>query len=173
MSRYFPHAPYAEDQPLAHGILYNHVITRFVTFNTILGAGVLSVRRIIPYFRPKVAIPFTQALLFSASRATLLALPLGVLATFGRMYGREEIEWQDRSWRLLENHGQLETDDWTYPSMIAGAAVGAIRTGGWRGALGGAGLGSVAGMAGYMAWRYGVNGGKFPEVVKDEKEVLP
>jgi hypothetical protein len=28
----------------------------------------------------------------------------------GRMWGREDIEWKDRSWRLMENKGQLETE---------------------------------------------------------------
>lgn len=172
MSTYFPHAPYAEDQPLAHTVLYTHVITRTVTFNTILATGITTARHLIPYFRPKVPLPFTTGLLLSCSRATLIALPLGALMTAGRMWGREEIEWQDRSWRLLENLGQMETDGWTYSSMAVGAAVGAVKVGGWKGAVGGAGLGSFAGMVGYMAWRYGVNGGKFPGVLKEEKEIL-
>ncbi|CAH0029296.1 unnamed protein product [Clonostachys rhizophaga] len=67
------------------------------------------------------------------------------------MYGREEIEWRDRSWRLLENEGQLETDDWTYAGMVAGPAVLAATKGG-----------ALGGMLGYMTWRYGINGGKFP-----------
>jgi hypothetical protein len=79
------------------------------------------------------------------------------------MYGREEIEWKDRSWRILENQGQLETDDWTLGGVLAGVGVAAGRIGvgalGWRGALGGAGLGSVAGMFGYLGWRHGVKGG--------------
>jgi hypothetical protein len=80
------------------------------------------------------------------------------------MRGREEIEWQDRSWRLLENEGQLETDDWTVVGAGAGAILGANVAGlGWRGPVGGMGLGTVGGMLGYMAWRYGVNGGKFPK----------
>jgi hypothetical protein len=83
------------------------------------------------------------------------------------MWGREEIEWKDRSWRLLENKGQLECDDWTYPGMVAGlVGVLSSRTGramGWRGAVGGLGAGSVLGLMGYMGWRYGVKGGKFEE----------
>jgi hypothetical protein len=83
------------------------------------------------------------------------------------MRGREEIEWQDRSWRLLENKGQLECDDWTYPGMAVGLAgvigSGSAKALGWRGVLGGAGVGSVVGMMGYMAWRYGLKGGKFEE----------
>ena len=84
-----------------------------------------------------------------------------------RMWGREEIEWRDRSWRLLENEGQLECDDWTYPGMAVGLAGvlagGGGRTLGWRGVVGGAGLGGVLGMLGYMGWRYGVKGGKFED----------
>ena len=90
------------------------------------------------------------------------------------MYGREEIEWKDRSWRLLENKGQVEVDSW----MLSGAAIGAVAVGvsGRSGklpmalngrilsaVLGGAGLGMSAGTAGYMGWRYGVHGGKWPE----------
>jgi hypothetical protein len=80
------------------------------------------------------------------------------------MWGRQEIEWQDRSWRLLENKGQVECDDWTYPGMAVGLA-GVLGSGGaamgWRGVVGGMGLGSLGGMVGYMWWRYGVKGGKF------------
>jgi hypothetical protein len=82
------------------------------------------------------------------------------------MWGREKIEWQDRSWRLLENKGQVECDDWTYAGVAAGAAVLATRgtTLGWRGSAGMIGAGSLVGMMGYMGWRYGINGGKFKEV---------
>lgn len=80
----------------------------------------------------------------------------------GRMWGREEIEWKDRSWRLLENKGQLEVDDWTYVGILGGA-VASARLRGWRGKIGGIGLGSVAGTVGYMGWRYGIKGGKFEE----------
>jgi len=86
------------------------------------------------------------------------------VAVPGRMWGRSEIEWQDRSWRLLENKGQLECDDWTYPAMGL-SAVGAVAMRQTpRMALGTMGLGSVVGMMGYMGWRYGINGGKFEEV---------
>jgi len=78
-----------------------------------------------------------------------------------RMRGREEIEWQDRAWRLLENKGQVECDDWTYPGMALGLAVAASKgkSLGWRGLAGGAGLGGLVGMVGYMGWRYGVKRG--------------
>lgn len=84
------------------------------------------------------------------------------------MRGKEEIEWQDRSWRLLENKGQVEVDDWTYGGMAAGLAVSVARgkSLGWRGAIGGVGAGSLLGMMGYMGWRHGIKGGKW-----DEKDV--
>ena len=75
------------------------------------------------------------------------------------MYGREDIEWQDRAWRLLENKGQVEADNW----ILSGAAIGAVTVGvaGRSGklpaelngkivsaVLGGAGLGLSAGTVG-------------------------
>lgn len=38
----------------------------------------------------------------------MVGVGLGIAATMGRMWGREEIEWQERSWRLLANKGQVE-----------------------------------------------------------------
>lgn len=82
------------------------------------------------------------------------------------MRDQEEIQWQDRGWRLLENKGQLEVDDWTYPGMALGlaSAFGAGgRALGWKGVAGRVGVGSMAGALGYMVWRYGVKGGKFED----------
>ena len=78
---------------------------------------------------------------------------------------------------LRGHQGQIEVDDWTAVGMLlapaAWTASGAGRslTGArWLLALAGtSALGSVGGMAGYMVWRYGVNGGKFP--VKKEGAV--
>ncbi|KAI5461403.1 hypothetical protein BGZ63DRAFT_385784 [Mariannaea sp. PMI_226] len=169
MSRFFPHTAYAEDQPLARSILTTHVVVRAVTASTLIAGGITVIRQLVPVLRPQssAAFPtFTPRLIKSASTGTLIALGLGAVMTLGRMHGREEIEWQDRSWRLLENKGQVETDDWTLAGLAAGTTLGAW-TGksmglGWRGAVGGLGLGSVVGMFGYLGWRYGVNGGKFP-----------
>lgn len=171
MSRYFPHTAYAEDQPLSKTILSTHVITRTITLSTIIASGITTTRQLIPYFRPAGAnlTPFATRLVLSASTGTVAALGIGACMVAGRMFGREAIEWQDRAWRLRENLGQMETDDWTYACMGLGGAVGLKTVGGWRGAVGGMGLGSVVGMLGYMAWRYGVNGGKFPEAKTEEK----
>ncbi|KAF7550842.1 hypothetical protein G7Z17_g5424 [Cylindrodendrum hubeiense] len=169
MSRFFPHPPYAEDQPLSRTLLTTHVVARTITASTLISAAITTTRQLIPALRPKVtALSLAPRVLRSASTGTLVAVGLGALMTGGRMYGRDDIEWQDRSWRLLENRGQVETDDWTVAGMAVGAALGAAAGKsaglGWRGAVGGIGLGSVGGMVGYLGWRYGVNGGKFPEV---------
>lgn len=73
--------------------------------------------------------------------------------TWGRMRGRSEIEWQDRSWRLLENKGEVDTDWETIGAMGGGALAGMtaarrgvvpLRVG--QAALGGAGLGLGSGV---------------------------
>ncbi|QYS95055.1 hypothetical protein H0G86_002370 [Trichoderma simmonsii] len=174
MSRYFPHTPYAEDQPLSHVILTTHVLTRAVTAGSIIGLVLTSVRQSIPSLRRPG--PLSEKLLLSATRSTIITTAIVGVGLTARMWGREPIEWQDRSWRLLENRGQLETDDWTYGGMggalLATGLMGVRGAGGpaklgWRGVAGAAGIGSVGGMIGYMAWRYGINGGKFVE--KDKK----
>ena len=85
----------------------------------------------------------------------MVALPL-------RMNGRSEIEWQDRSWRLLENQGQMEVDDWSLAGTAVGGLAAAVQQGGggWKAVMGKTGLGSIAGVVGYMGWRYGVRGGE-------------
>lgn len=173
MSRYFPHSAYAEDQPLGRTILTVHVATRAVTLGSIIGIGITTTRTLIPALRGASTASFGARLLNSASSSILITLGITGVGLVGRMWGRETIEWQDRSWRLLENRGQVETDDWTYAGMGAGTAAAlvsmlnkgsnrpAMATMGWKGVLGAAGLGSVGGVAGYMVWRYGIHGGKF------------
>ncbi|UNI18785.1 hypothetical protein JDV02_005035 [Purpureocillium takamizusanense] len=172
MSRLFPHTAYAEDQPLAHLILTTHVLTRGITAGALLGATLSAARHSIPSLRPRAASaaalapPLPAKVLLGASSGSVAGLGILAVALAGRMRGREDVEWRDRAWRLLENEGQLETDDWTYAAMglAAGTAVatGRVRALGWRALVGAMGLGSVGGMVGYMAWRYGFNGGKFP-----------
>ena len=86
------------------------------------------------------------------------------------MWGREDIEWKDRAWRLLENKGQVEVDTWAVGGMALGGAVLAVRKGvqgvGWRMGAGSLGVGGTIGVFGYMIWRHGVKGGKWPEDVQ-------
>lgn len=91
----------------------------------------------------------------------------GILAVEGRMFGRDDIEWKDRSYRLLANKGQIEVDDWNFIGGALGAvfAVKRVRPSATmiQKVVAGTGLGTVAGTLGDMGWRYGVNGGKWPE----------
>ncbi|SPO05002.1 uncharacterized protein DNG_07687 [Cephalotrichum gorgonifer] len=156
MSRFFPHATYAEDQPLAHTILWTHVLTRAVTTGSVVGLGIFSAREASRRLSPtKAALPaLFPRLIRTAGTSTIATVGVVTLGTVARMWGRQDIEWQDRSWRLMANSGQLSVDDWTYPSMIAAVlaagASGRLVGAGPRGVIGVAGLGSVAGTVGYL-----------------------
>jgi len=191
MSRLFPHPPYAEDQTLSKTILTTHVLTRGFQTGSIIGAAlgppIYLVRRsnLVSQKYPKLSIPqkpFTSLAPKSLAMVTIRSAGIGsvvgtVLLSVGLislMRGKKEIEWKDRSWRLLENKFQVEVDDFTY----FGAAVGAISAVpyrsvlGWKGSLGVVALGSVGGLFGYGGWRYGVKGGSFEEVREEVKPLL-
>ena len=115
---------------------------------------------------------FNRILFISSSRGLVLGTLVSGVMLGLRMQGREDIEWSDRSWRLLSNTGQVEIDNWILggTAMGATAAFLASRTGRLpvgienrmaTALVGGAGLGTTAGTAGYMLWRYGIKGGKF------------
>ncbi|EME79684.1 uncharacterized protein MYCFIDRAFT_37873 [Pseudocercospora fijiensis CIRAD86] len=166
MSRFFPHTPYAEEQPYSHTLLYSHVLYRGFQTGTTLGLGSVAIQSAYGCVRGRSSIA-RAAILPITGRWALVTTALMVPATYGRMYGREEIEWRDRSWRLLENKGQVETDDWSLIGTVVGAMAAlrqsTVKVTGMRRAMrvaGGAGVGSMVGVAGYMAWRYGVHGGK-------------
>jgi hypothetical protein len=169
MSRFFPHPPYAEDQPLSKTILTTHVLTRGLQAGSLVGSGVgfslLTLRRFKILSSRIPPPPAYVTLLRSTGVGAVVGLGILAVGLPIRMWGREEIEWQDRSWRLGANKGQIECDDWTYAGMLATvAAVGLKGNGlGWKGAVGSVGAGSVIGFLGYMGWRYGVKGGKFEE----------
>ena len=171
MSRLFPHSAYAEDQPLARTLLATHVLYRGFQTGAVIGLLTGTVR-CIPLLRQARS---TSAPLWPLARP-LLERSTGVGAVLGtgsmifglvaRMWGREEIEWKDRSWRLLENKGQMEVDDWSLVGAVAGAVVVTVRKEngtplGWRRVMGGSGIGSLVGVVGYMGWRYGIKGGKW------------
>ncbi|KAK1655258.1 heterokaryon incompatibility protein-domain-containing protein [Colletotrichum phormii] len=151
MSRYFPHTAYAEDQPLAGTILTVHVLTRGYTTGTVVGLGIAAASGVASRIRgttpvPAAAAPFpTSATTTSTATAALRssglhtflrksgtasAISIGFtgVTMLARMYGREDIEWRDRAWRLMESRSQLEVDDWTYSGAAAGvAALGIAR----------------------------------------------
>lgn len=133
MTSLFPHPTYAEDQPYAHSILYLHVMRAsamsFSFFSLAqFPASLISARynkRPIDY---KLILART---LKTASRGLVLGTVAGVAMTWGRMRGRKEIEWKDRSWRILENAGEVKTDWVSLGSASAGAvaALMAVRRG--------------------------------------------
>jgi hypothetical protein len=159
MSRFWPHTPYAEDQPLAGPILYTHVFTRAIQTGSLLSLPISTA--LFLYRRPPTA--YLPTLLRGSGVGVAIATGMLAIATPIRMWDQQPIQWQDRSWRLLENKGQIECDDWTYAGMAVGLLGTAGRGLGWRGVVGGAGVGSVVGMLGYMGWRHGVKEGKFEE----------
>ncbi|KAF3145174.1 hypothetical protein TWF703_007758 [Orbilia oligospora] len=131
-----PTSDYAEDQPLYHFILTTHVVHRVLP----IGAFISS------------AIPLASTFILRA----LVSLGLGGAMTLGRMWGRADIEWKDRSWRLLRNTGQAQLDDFSAAGLVAGAWLGAAGRGPlplWRGAVGGAGLGTLAGTVAFVVWK--------------------
>ncbi|EAW19805.1 uncharacterized protein NFIA_094250 [Aspergillus fischeri NRRL 181] len=157
------HPPYAEDQPYPHLILTTHVLDRGFQAGSVLGVAVGIVRALRsrnPYL--SAASIITRS---TGSGAFLGACTMAIVLPI-RMAGKERIEWQDRAWRLLENKGQVEVDSWTTMGMVAGVGTTAVIM--RRNALrlevldhlvGGAALGNLAGVVGYLGWRYGVNGG--------------
>lgn len=155
MTSLFPHPQYAEDQPNAHAVLYLHVIrASAMTFSflslPLTGASLLTSRL---RKQPVTSTTILSRTLINSGRGLILGIIAGAAMTWGRMRGREEIEWQDRSWRLLENKGEVDTD-WetigaTGIGVLAGVAAARkalvpVRVG--QAALGGAGLGLGSGV---------------------------
>ncbi|EAS37338.3 uncharacterized protein CIMG_02692 [Coccidioides immitis RS] len=167
MDKIFPHPPYAEDQPHSHIILPLHVIRAGLTVGSIL--SVVSATIFTAAKQPRTVSVYTTRLITYASRGSVAGMLAGAGMVTFKMRGREEIEWQDRAWRLLENKGQMEMDRWVPAGGVLGAVacvvaarrgkVPSLGTG--TAALGGLGLGVAGGAAGYAGWRYGVHGGRF------------
>lgn len=177
MSSLLPHPPYAEDQPLAHTILTTHVLLRGFQTGAIIGPLIGSTRYILLQRRQKSTLSsptpppqakFLPAIVRTTGTSSLVFTGILALALVGRMQGREEIEWKDRSWRLLENSGQLEVDGFAGVGMGVGGVVGVLGLGGglrmgFRGWVGWVGLGGTVGVVGYMGWRYGVKEGRWED----------
>ncbi|KIW03177.1 uncharacterized protein PV09_05404 [Verruconis gallopava] len=165
MTSLFPRSEYAEDQQYAKTILRFHCWLRGLTTGAIVAVPTAAASTLI--WGPTSLPVFNNRLLVHSFRGTVAGLVFGAVAVEGRMFGRSDIEWKDRSYRLLANKGQIEVDNWT----LIGGAIGGL-LGARRGliplslsqrVLAGVGLGNVGGTLGYVGWRYGVNGGKWPE----------
>lgn len=162
-----PHPEYAEDQPYARTFLAYHVICRGFQSGAVIGIGLGAARSLI---RSK---PIAKALLASTGSGAIIGTALMIPMLPMYMWNKTEIEWQDRTWRLLENEGQKEVDDWSSVGFVGGALATArteafkqAKSGRWVKFAGGAAVGDLIGVTGYMIWRYGIHRGKWPEKVQ-------
>lgn len=164
MSRFWPHSEYAEDQPAAKWILTGHVFDRTFQTGAFIGLSAGVARSLIQRR------PLASAILYPTGYGALVATAVMIPGLPLYMRGKTDIEWKDRSWRLLENEGQKEVDDFASVGFIGGAiaalrsqAFRQVQQGRWIRLVGGAAVGELLGVTGYMVWRYGVHGGKWPQ----------
>ncbi|KAE8390092.1 hypothetical protein BDV23DRAFT_155874 [Aspergillus alliaceus] len=195
LSTLWPHTEYAEDQPFPKLILTSHVLDRSFQAGAFLGASAGLTRMALLAYRPTAnnklytrwIVPpgSTPATLLLRSTGVGAAIGLGAMIAMLPYYlvKWEPIEWQDRSWRLLENEGQLEVDTWGFVGAVlglTGMVVMARRNAGmfqltghqdvsplvllqmlgWKNGFASAGMGSLTGVLGYMGWRYGIMKGE-------------
>ncbi|KAK3719316.1 hypothetical protein LTR37_004535 [Vermiconidia calcicola] len=172
MSRLFPHSAYAEDQPFAQTLLTYHVLHRGLQSGAVVGLSIGVVRSLIRHT------PLATAALRSTGYGAIIGTALMVPGLAGQMAGKTEIEWKDRSWRLLENEGQKEVDDWSNAGFVAGVlaivrsdALRQLKKGRWVKLVGGAAMGNLLGVTGYMIWRYGFHGGRRAQEEHPDKGV--
>jgi hypothetical protein len=142
-------AAYVEDQPYSKMILTTHVLHRGFNMGAIVGIGASLATTTVYKLRNKPGLNATSTLprtLLFAARGGMFGLGLGALALGGRMYSKSLIEWQDRSWRLLQHPTQNQTDHFSLIGAGIGIAAQAFvyqsRTP--RALLGAAALGSSA-----------------------------
>ncbi|KAH7074941.1 hypothetical protein BKA63DRAFT_514030 [Paraphoma chrysanthemicola] len=124
MTSLFPHTAYAEDQPNGHAILYLHVMRASAMSFSFISFFRFPVSLLNARYRklPIDMRAITARTLQSSGHALVIGSVAGALMTWGRMRGKEEIEYQDRAWRILENKGEGKTD-W---AVMGGAGAGAI-----------------------------------------------
>lgn len=155
MASLFPHPTFAEDQPNAHAILYLHVMRASAMSFSFISLFRLPASFIAAQYRKQ---PIDVNKLFArtlttSGRALILGTAAGALMVWGRMRGKEDIEWKDRSWRILANQGEVQTDWVTLGGAGAGAAAavlaarrGRVDASMSRTILGGAGIGMATGV---------------------------
>jgi hypothetical protein len=171
MTSFIPRSVEAKDQKYAKSILTFHVLRSFATAGAILSIPTSIASTL--YYGPKTLPTFSTRLFIHSFRGLLGGLVVGVVALEHRMWGKDHSEWQDRSWKSLDNRGQMEVDNWILEGEVVGGvgALVAARRGllppvlagkAMTTMLGGMGIGATVGTVDYMAWRHGIRGGKFP-----------
>ncbi|EGD90356.1 hypothetical protein H112_01814 [Trichophyton rubrum D6] len=181
MDKLFPHSEYPEDQEHSKTILTIHVLRSGLAAGSIL--SVLSGTLTTLYKEPSALLSSRHAnrLLIHASRGSIAGFLISGVMLTTTMWGKEDIEWQDRAWLLLGSEGQCEFDKWLAAGGVLGG-LGAMALGKGRTAAsaatainkkpaivvkpleaitGGISLGTASGAAGCIAWRIGVHGSFF------------
>ncbi|KAF1944204.1 hypothetical protein EJ02DRAFT_452578 [Clathrospora elynae] len=155
MTSFSPHPVYAEDQPYAQTILYLHVMRASAMSFSFLSLFQIPASLIAARYR-KMPIDYSVVFartLKTSGRGLVIGTAAGAIMTWGHMMGREEMEWKDRSWRILANTGEVKTDWVTLGGAGAGAVAGLVTA--RRGVipatvgtavLGGAGVGMASGV---------------------------
>lgn len=152
MTSLFSHTAYAEDQPSGSAILYLHVMRASAMSFSFISLFRFPISLLNARYRnlPIDMRAITARTLQSSGRAFVIGSAAGALMTWGRMRGKEEIEYQDRAWRILENQGEVKTDWAVLGGGGAGAVAGllAARRGAIPLSAGSAALGGVGAGAG-------------------------
>lgn len=154
---------------MSHTILTTHVLYRSFQTGAVVGHALELTRSLFRKSRSLKSEPVLASTLRSAGVGAVAGTALMVPGLYMRMRGREEIEWKDRSWRLLENEGQKAVDDCSIVGSAVGTLAGARQimaheTNGVKAlkVAGGAGVGSLVGVVVYLGWRYGLMRGEQP-----------
>ncbi|KAJ1555648.1 hypothetical protein HK405_015108 [Cladochytrium tenue] len=151
MNRVFATRDLTEDQDNAHLILHLHVASRSAMLLSAVGSVAAVGAATAAAVRRRPALLFRRLARYNAAAAVLGPAALGPLMTEGRMRGRAEIEWQDRSWRILLNRGQNAMDTGSAVGAVVGAAVvpallpASLGVGTLTAVLAGAAIGNLAG----------------------------
>lgn len=152
---------------MSHTILTSHVLYRGFQTGAVLGHSLKLARSLFTKSGKLSGEPILASTLRSAGIGAVAGTALMVPGLYMRMRGREEIEWKDRSWRLLEHEGQKAVDDCSIVGTAVGSVVGARQLVSHEAArvkalkvIGGAGVGSIAGVVVYLGWYYGVMRGE-------------
>ncbi|KAJ3104009.1 hypothetical protein HDU96_009073 [Phlyctochytrium bullatum] len=178
MNRVFEVAEMTEDQQHSKVILHLHVTSRCI----LLSSAALSSLSVLASLltRRSAKWPLFKGIARSQTAATLVGLGAGPVLTEVRMQGTQEIEWQDRAWRLLNSQSQIEVDEFAGTGMAVGAGMALLIGGivprtlaGWTrvltwtsggGLLGLAALGVTKNLDTLAAWA--------SEVEKKRKEIV-
>jgi hypothetical protein len=153
----FPRADYAEEQQYAKTILTTHVLHRSLNVGGVLGLARVGASSIWHRYRGTAGIASTPTLL-AVSKTTIWTTVFVSAALGARMYSKDAIEWQDRSWRLLGHPTQRAVDEWSTVGAVSGAIVGAgLKGKGNVGIMsrgfGGAAIGSLIGVVALETYR--------------------